>query len=296
MLVMLAGCASTQAPTATLPMPDDLGWSTPVVEAVEAPISVRETRPASAAEKVVSYTEGEAVKLDVAIGVPLTLQFEPDEHVVTIVGGDRSVLPADDSENPWTAKIGAPGSKTALVHITVTRPGLSMSLAIPTSQRLYLIDLRSVAKSRVRLVRWNYGPQPMIREAKPPMLPDATVTQRYHTGYRIEPSDPRPVWTPTQTLDDGRKTYMRFPPNLAAMSAPMIRLIGPNGYELVNARMVGSVLVLDHLIERAAELRLGTGKTAEVVRIVRGPAVTIQCPGDAACPIWPDTVARQVGR
>jgi type IV secretory pathway VirB9-like protein len=88
----------------------------------------------------------------------------------------------------------------------------------------------------------------------------------------------------------GFKTYILFPPQLAGISAPMIRLIGPNGYELVNARMVGSVLVLDHLIERAAELRIGTDPAAEIVRITRQAPRMIACPGDAECPLWPSQI------
>jgi type IV secretory pathway VirB9-like protein len=105
-------------------------------------------------------------------------------------------------------------------------------------------------------------------------------------GYAVEASEPRPVWLPRQVVDDGRKSYVLFPVNLAVMPAPMVRLVGPNGYELVNARQVGSVMVLDHLFN-VAELRLGTGKTAETVRVVRQMPRTIHCPGDASCPVWP---------
>ena len=90
---------------------------------------------------------------------------------------------------------------------------------------------------------------------------------------------------------DGRKTYALFPFNLSAMSAPMIRLLGPSGYELATARPAGSVLILDHLIGAAAELRHGT----ETVRITRGPAMRIDCPGDPRCPVWPES-ATYVGR
>jgi hypothetical protein len=36
-----------------------------------------------------------------------------------------------------------------------------------------------------------------------------------------------------------------------------------------------------------AELRLGTGKMAETVRLARHEPRTIACPGDPACPVWP---------
>jgi type IV secretory pathway VirB9-like protein len=94
------------------------------------------------------------------------------------------------------------------------------------------------------------------------------------------------VWRPQSVLDNGRKTYIFFPRNLAVMAAPMLRLIGANGPEVTNARLVESVMVLDHIIDQA-ELRLGSGPAAETVTITRLAARTIHCPGDPACPAWP---------
>ena len=75
------------------------------------------------------------------------------------------------------------------------------------------------------------------------------------------------------------------------MAAPMARMIGANGPELINATLVDHVLVLDHLVPHALELRIGSGEQAEVVRITRGTPTTLQCPGDASCPTWPDRLA-----
>jgi hypothetical protein len=40
-----------------------------------------------------------------------------------------------------------------------------------------------------------------------------------------------------------------------------------------------------------AELRVGTGKEAELVRIYRGEAQAMRCPGDTNCPVWSERVA-----
>jgi Oxidoreductase family, C-terminal alpha/beta domain len=77
-----------------------------------------------------------------------------------------------------------------------------------------------------------------------------------------------------------------FPRHLAVMTAPMIRLVGASGPEVTNARLIESVMVLDHLINQA-ELRLGRGPAADIVTITRLEACTIHCPGDPACPAWP---------
>jgi type IV secretory pathway VirB9-like protein len=77
---------------------------------------------------------------------------------------------------------------------------------------------------------------------------------------------------------------------MLAGQAPMIRLIGPQGPQIVNNRQVSSVLILDQVFARA-ELRLGTGPTAETVVITRQVPVTIDCPGHAECPVWPSDYA-----
>jgi hypothetical protein len=101
-------------------------------------------------------------------------------------------------------------------------------------------------------------------------------------------------WTPRQIVDDGRKTSVGFPVNLAVMPAPMVCSVGPHGGELVDTRQVESVMVLDYFF-KVAELPIGTGKTAETARMVRQPPRTMACPGDPACPVWPQARARGAG-
>ena len=149
----------------------------------------------------------------------------------------------------------------------------------------------------MRLVRWTYTDEPVKPVvAKPRLLPDPSLPQSYHVGYALEASEPRPAWLPRQVLDDGRKSYVLLPMNLLVMPAPMVRLVGPNGFELANARQVGSVMVLDHLFN-VAELRLGTGKTAETVRIVRQhpaplPALGMQPARCGRVTPWPPPVSK----
>jgi type IV secretory pathway VirB9-like protein len=70
----------------------------------------------------------------------------------------------------------------------------------------------------------------------------------------------------------------------------MVRLIGPQGPQIVSSRQVASVIILDQLFDRA-EVRLGTGPTAETVTITRQVPVTIDCPGHPECPVWPSEYA-----
>src|SRR5919108_4161434 len=93
-------------------------------------------------------------------------------------------------------------------------------------------------------------------------------------------------WQPRQVVDDGKKTYIIYPEVTLFETVPMLRLVGPNGPQLVNARQFLNVVIVDQLVPRA-ELRVGLGEHTEVVTITRGALRTIACPGDEACPVWP---------
>jgi type IV secretory pathway VirB9-like protein len=299
--VGLVGCAAGQ-PTVEVqgPMPtDDVGWARPVAAELppEGPAPRVPPRPPSASERLYDYEPGAEYKVDVAVGVPLDIALQPGEVIRHTVGGDRRPLEPGDEQPPWEVREGTSGpagQEQPHVYVTVTKPGLSMGLTVATDRRDYYLALRSVAASRVRVVRWAYPHDPPpAAMAKPRLWPDPSQPQSYHIGYRVKAEGKPPAWMPAegQVYDDGRKTYVLFPFNLSAMSAPMIRLLGPSGYELANARLAGSVLILDHLIDAAAELRHGQ----ETVRITRGPATRIDCPRDPRCPVWPES-ATSVGR
>jgi len=153
--------------------------------------------------------------------------------------------------------------------------------------------VRSVTQTPTRAVRWTYPapstppPTPVV-EQRPTFWPDTSQPQRYHVGYHIDADGPAPDWMPTHVLDDGRKTYVLFPPTMAYQTAPLLRLIGPQGPQLVNLRQVGTVYVIDQLLGKA-ELRVGAEEHAQVVTITRGVLFTITCPGHDLCPTWPMT-------
>jgi type IV secretion system protein TrbG len=197
--------------------------------------------------------------------------------------GDWSPLPEGESEPPWSVKIGESGTEHPLVHVRVTRPGLTTSLTVATTKRLYVVDLKSVKSTKVRVVRWPEE-RSKVSHPVPRLLPDPTAPASYHLGYRICPGDqgcassqPEPVWRPRSVLDNGQKTYMFFPRHLAVMTAPMIRLVGASGPEVTNARLIASVMVLDHLINQA-EFRLGRGPAPDIVTITpRRPVCMPAC-------------------
>jgi type IV secretion system protein VirB9 len=259
--------------------------------------------PAGAAEKVVDYAPGVAVEVPVAMGMPLDIVLEPGEQVRQIVDGDRA--PAEQGQaRRWEVREGGEGTATDLrphVFVTAAAPGLTNGLTITTTRRTYYVTCKSVPKSPVRVLRWHYKPEHASLPAvdtppeKPGLLPHPEQPMRYHVGYQVSASQANIPWFPRHIVDDGRKLYIVYPEVTLFESVPLLRIVGPNGPQLVNSRQYLNVVIVDQLVARA-ELRVGIGERAQVVTITRGDLRTISCPGDEACPVWPRAAAVLAGR
>jgi len=144
-------------------------------------------------------------------------------------------------------------------------------------------------------VRWRYPVDTAtVKPVKEPgLLPDPAQPKHYHVGYELVGTTPS--WQPRQVVDDGQKTYILYPEVTLFETVPLVRLVGPNGPQLVNARQYLNVVIVDQLVPRA-ELRVGLGEHAEVVTITRGAMRTIACPGDEACPVWPQAAPQLAQR
>jgi type IV secretion system protein VirB9 len=242
---------------------------------------------------VLDFVPNTTFTLTVSVGAPLDIVLQRGEQVRNLIGGDRTPVQANQA-TPWEVKEGAHGLGETLQHhifLSVSTPGLTTGLIVTTTQRIYLLMAKSVAKSPIRTVCWRYPVDPAVATPKPKepgLLPDPAQPKLYHVGYELVPTQKQaPEWLPRQVVDDGKKTYIIYPEISLFQTVPMIRLIGPNGPQLVNARQYLNVVILDQLLPRA-ELRVGIGEHAEVVTITRSSAMrTIACPGDEACPLWP---------
>jgi len=294
---LLAGCATSQPYVQPAPIPNDIGWTAPVVEPLEetpAPVVPRQERQASPSEQVFTYDENKESVVKVSVQAPLVILLQEGE-IIDQVLKIREPHVGGEEKPPWEIHPGISHTPPRPnVSVTVTTAGLTTGLTITTNRRIYLLELRSVAASKVKLVRFDYGPEPVKKVAsKPRLLPDLTQAQTFYGGYVIDPvnKDRVPSWTPRQAVNDQQgKTYLVFPTYMTSIQAPLLRLIGSTGPEVINYRQVGTVYILDGLFNMA-ELRVGTGAQAELVRIYRGTPQAMQCPGDAACPVWSERMA-----
>jgi type IV secretory pathway VirB9-like protein len=61
-----------------------------------------------------------------------------------------------------------------------------------------------------------------------------------------------PSWMPRQAVNSQEgKTYIVFPNYVTTIQAPLLRLIGSTGPEVINYRQVGTVYILDGLFNVA---------------------------------------------
>jgi type IV secretory pathway VirB9-like protein len=307
--VFVSGCTARDEPVPPVPPPpEDLStWAVPTLVQPPPPPAPEPVAPkdkATAAEQVLDFAPGTTFTLHVATQAPLDMVLARGEQVRNIVGGDRTpqagqpVAPGDGTAQAttqpavsWEIKEGADGLGETLRHhlfISAAAPGKTTGFIVTTTQRTYYLTCKSVGKSPVRVVRWRYPaePAPITPAREPGMLPDPAQPKQYHVGYELSSTKSPPSWHPRQVVDDGTKTYILYPEVTLFETVPLVRLIGPNGPQLVNARQYLNVVIVDQLIPRA-ELRVGLGETAEVVTITRGALKTIACPGDPACPVWP---------
>ncbi len=173
---------------------------------------------------------------------------------------------------------------TRRVHILVkpTRPDIVTNLIINTSRRTYHIELRATPSTYMAAVSWRYPQDELIalRAAEAERVRAAPIAggidlPSLNFAYRI--SGDKVAWRPVRAFDDGRQLFVEFGPSIATGEMPPLFAVGEKGAaELLNYRVDGRFMIVDRLFD-SGELRLGAGRAARKVRIVRDvPAVRVR--------------------
>ncbi|HRD77910.1 MAG TPA: TrbG/VirB9 family P-type conjugative transfer protein, partial [Hyphomicrobiaceae bacterium] len=137
------------------------------------------------------------------------------------------------------------------------------NVVLITDRRTYLIEAVSQAgNAYAAQVAWSY---PQNAAAQTGAIPSI---DRLNFSYRVRTVRGRtPIWTPARVFDDGRRTWIEFPPGVAATDMPPLFVITGEGAEIANYRVQGQRMIVDRLFDRA-ELRLGV-RAPIIVRIDR---------------------------
>ena len=216
------------------------------------------------------YEPGRLYTLNTSPRFLTAITLRPGEKLISKAAGDTVRWVLGETVE------GAGATEQVIVFVKPIRGDLRTNIILTTDQRTYLLEAVSRdGDSYNSVITWNY-PQEEMREqlaaraAAEQSVVAATNVENLNFSYKVEPVHARhgPRWQPLRVFDDGLKTYIQFPPNLASSEAPPLFLIGPHDQaQLVNYRLMGGYYVVDRLID-VAELRLGE-KPQTVVRITR---------------------------
>ena len=216
------------------------------------------------------YEPGRLYTLNTSPRFLTAITLRPGEKLISKAAGDTVRWVLGETVE------GAGATEQVIVFVKPIRGDLRTNIILTTDQRTYLLEAVSRdGDSYTSVVSWNY-PQEEMREqlaaraAAEQSVVSATSVENLNFGYKVEPVHARhgPRWQPLRVFDDGLKTYIQFPPDLASSEAPPLFLIGPHDEaQLVNYRLMGGYYVVDRLID-VAELRLGE-KPQTIVRITR---------------------------
>jgi len=211
-----------------------------------------------------TYTYG-AGGVPTIIAAPMQVvdvELEPGETVNEIVVGDSA---------RWLVETGTAGASTAgatatsSTHLFV-KPldtGLESSAVVTTDRRVYHLRLISKPKDFTPYVGFVYMADlkrqvaaQKADEAKKERWQSTTTANGSPTdlahlnfSYGIKGDTP---WKPERVYDDGKKTYIQFPPSVGTGEMPALLVKKGKKDVLVNYRVKGRVMEVDGLFETIA--------------------------------------------
>ncbi|WP_235536524.1 MULTISPECIES: P-type conjugative transfer protein TrbG [unclassified Sphingomonas] len=219
------------------------------------------------AVQIYPFADGAIFQAYTAPGVITDLSLQPGESLVAVASGDTARWVIGDTTS------GSGEGKRTHILVKPFSAGLETNLVITTDRRSYHVRLRSTSHVAMMALSWIYPQDVMIAlqkakvaaEQAAPIAAGLNIDQ-LHFNYRIDGD--KADWRPLRAFDDGRQTFIEFPPSLSTGDAPPLFVLGADKKaELVNYRQRGRFYVVDRLFD-VAELRLGT-KKQQIVRISR---------------------------
>jgi type IV secretion system protein VirB9 len=275
-------------------LPDDSADTMPRVVEVKVPVAGPQLRPVGMPARAVTATGAAAINsanagattqpstdgflnaiqyYDYAPGLVYTAITSPG-YVTTIslATGEKLLTTAAGDTTRWIVQSvdsGSGPSAQTLLLVKPRRAGIQTNLVITTDQRIYSLDLSSTDSSTYHtMIAWNYpfGDAVMIRnqvaqqqvQAQTIVATGIDLTKANFNYLILKQRHAKtPPWCPVRAFDDGRKTYIQFPPKVSVTEAPPLFVMGTHGdAQLVNYRVKGDWYIVDRLFDNA-ELRIG---------------------------------------
>jgi len=178
--------------------------------------------------QTIDYARDQVVQIEGAPGYQVLIALAPDEQVQNVAIGDSGA---------WQVVASASGN---MLFVRPTQDGVSTNMTVITSARFYAFDLVPANGTPPYEVRFRYPAEPGADASTgaPGAIDPVGL-------YRL--SGTRSLW-PERINDDGVKTYIDWPPDVAL---PAVFIIDDHGRErLANGNMRGDLYVIDSVHEQ----------------------------------------------
>jgi len=198
--------------------------------------------------QTVEYRSNQVVVLEVAPGYQLSVEFAPDERIESVGLGDSSA---------WMV---SPTTRGDHLFIKAVQPGVSTNMTVVTDIRTYAFDLHPLpgpSATMAYTVRFSYPAPPETGSGHSQAAITASARYRISGDRKLRPS---------AIGDDGIKTYIEWPANVAM---PAVYAINDQGREaLVNGVVQDKLFVIDG-VARQLLFRIDK-KIARATRVTQG--------------------------
>lgn len=182
--------------------------------------------------RTVEYQADQIVRLEVATGYQLSVEFAPDERIETVAIGDSSA---------WLVTANQRGTH---VFVKPASVGTDSNMTVITDTRVYLFDLHALDNPgpnmpyTVRFTFSSAGAAPIVSTNE---ADNVEGEYRLSGDHRLYPS---------QMGDDGVQTFIIWPGDVAL---PAMYTVDERGEErLVNGAMRDGMYVIDAVAPRLA--------------------------------------------
>ena len=172
---------------------------------------------------------------------------------------------AGDTEGWIKSEFTSGTGPNARTHIVI-KPrdeGIATNLIVPTTKRVYQLELRSKPDWYMPGVRWFYPDEETAVAVKKEIddqakqdSSEALAVSPEHLNFRYRIKGRDVSWKPSQVFDDGAKVYLKMPEDIATGDAPALFVIEDDKPLLVNYRIKDRLYIVDRLFAKA-QLRVG---------------------------------------
>jgi type IV secretion system protein VirB9 len=172
--------------------------------------------------QTIDYRRDQVVQIEGVPGYQVMIALAPDEQVQNVALGDSSA---------WQVVASASGN---MLFVRPTQDGVSTNMTVITSARFYAFDLVPANGSPPYEVRFRYPAEPEGGASA------VAGTAAESSGlYRLKGT---PSLWPVRMHDDGVKTYIDWPPDVAL---PAVFIVDDGRERLANGNMRDGVYVID---------------------------------------------------